>query len=52
MLSGEAVIEAVGAGACAVGGGGAGGAGFFLWHPATVSSAAKLAASTMDLRFE
>ena len=42
---GSAVIVAIGAGAVAGGAGGGGGAAFFLWHPATVSIAAKLAAT-------
>src|SRR5579875_668074 len=48
IVSGLAVMEAVGAGAVAGGAGGGGGAGFFLWQPATVSTAAKLAASARD----
>jgi hypothetical protein len=52
IVLGSAVIVAIGAGAEAGGAGGGGGAGFFLWHPATVSKAAKLAATTNDVRFE
>jgi hypothetical protein len=46
------VIVAIGAGAVAGGAGGGGGAGLCLWHPATVNIAAKLAATTNDVRFE
>jgi hypothetical protein len=52
IVLGSAVIVAIGAGAEAGGAGGGGGAGFFLWHPATVSKAARLAATTKDVRFE
>jgi hypothetical protein len=46
-----ALIVAIGAGAVSGGVGGGGGAGFFLWHPATISIAAKPAATTRDVRF-
>ena len=52
IVLGFAVIVAIGAGAVSGAVGGGGGAGFFLWHPATVSSAARLAVTTRNLRFE
>jgi len=50
MVSGEAVMLAVGAGADAAGGGGGGAAAAFLWHPATVSMAAAPATRTTKRR--